>query len=352
MQSSLIETMRREWPDPPWHRGGLVVAISGGPDSVALLHGLLELGMPAEQCTLAHMDHGLRGDASDGDRHFVERLALSLGLRCVIKRLVACTDTNSVAAATIGQELHGRASEAVLRRHRHAFLKETAVEQGAAWIATGHHADDCVETFLHHLLRGSGPLGLSSIAPTRTLMPGLQLVRPLLAVCRTDILQFLDARGLSYRTDASNADREYTRNRIRHELLPWLREFSRTPNLDHRLWNAAQMIREEHIVIEALAAEWLAALGCTSESAFVELPAAKCHDTSWVVVRQALVSIWHVRGWQLGAVTAKHWDRLRRLIEASRSDPHPKRLQLPGGIQVTMRQQRLRLERIATSHSP
>jgi tRNA(Ile)-lysidine synthase len=333
--SPLLDAVRDAWPQRPWRDSKIVVAVSGGPDSVCLLHALLDINDGCDSLIVAHFDHGLRGAESDADRRFVVELATQCKLP------VECGRATPFA----GRERSP--SEERLRHLRHQFLRSVAEQHSASWVATGHHADDCIETFLHHLLRGSGPSGLSSIAPTRCLASGIQLVHPMLSVSKTMILEHLTQHQIPYRVDASNQGATYTRNRIRHELLPYLRQFIGTPHLDRRLWNASQLIREEHAVIEGMAREWLASASVVEGADFVEFPASACCETAWPIVREGLVGVWHRREWSLRGMTARHWNRLRLLLERSRQTPHPLRMQLPGKIQVTMRRERLRFTRHA-----
>ncbi len=179
--------------------GTVVAAVSGGPDSVALLHALHGEGVAVH---VAHLHHGLRGAAADADAGFVAELAGELGLLA------------TVGGAELGG---GPGLEERARVARREFLADVAAECGASWIALGHTADDQAETVLHHVLRGTGLRGLAGMRPVHG-----AFVRPLLAVRRAEVLAFLAATGAPYRVDATNADQEFTRNRIRHDLLPRL----------------------------------------------------------------------------------------------------------------------------------
>lgn len=189
----------------------LLAAVSGGPDSVALLYLLLaardSLGIRLE---VAHLDHGLRGEDGKADARFVSRIAEEEGLTLHGRRV-------DIAAV---RDREGGSLEAVARRERYRFLDEARAVAGARWIVTGHNANDQVETFLMNLLRGSGPRGLGGMLPTG---PGPRC-RPLLETWRTEILDYLEASELSYRDDPSNRDLTWTRNRIRHRLVPLLED--------------------------------------------------------------------------------------------------------------------------------
>jgi len=186
----------------------VLVAVSGGIDSVVLLDLLQRLG-PNYGVSLhvAHLDHGLRGASSAGDAQFVERLAEERGLPIHMSRL------DPVALAD--HRKHG--PEGAAREARYAFLESVAAEIGAERIALGHTANDQAETILHRLTRGTGATGLRGIPPIRH-----PYVRPLIEATRNEILAHARERKLIWREDASNVDTSFTRNRIRHRVLPEL----------------------------------------------------------------------------------------------------------------------------------
>lgn len=192
-------------------RGGenVLVAVSGGPDSVALLDVLCALRAPlALALSVAHVHHGLRSEA-DAEAAAVERLCERLGVACRVERV------------TVRRGPPWDGLEAESRRARHAALARAAHAVGAVRIATGHTADDQAETVLMRLLQGAGPRGLGGIAPVRG-----ALVSPLIETRRSEIVAHLDARGLSAAEDASNRDPRFLRARIRHDLLPFMAELT------------------------------------------------------------------------------------------------------------------------------
>ena len=185
----------------------VLVAVSGGADSVALLDLLRELA-PALGLTLhaAHVDHGLRPEAG-ADAEFVRALCERLGIPFHLERV------------SVRREPPWEGLEAEARRARYAALFGRAAALGAHRVATGHTADDQAETVLMRLLQGAGPRGLAGIAPARGL-----LIRPLLETRRAEIEAHLSARDIEYVEDATNRDLRFLRNRIRHEILPFLSE--------------------------------------------------------------------------------------------------------------------------------
>jgi len=186
----------------------LVLAVSGGPDSMALMH-LAVAAAPTHSWrpTVAHLDHGLRNGSAD-DAQFVAAAAGALGLEATVKR----TDVGALAAE------RGDGIEEAGRVARYAFLEEVAAVAGPdAVILTGHTADDQAETVLLHLARGAGLAGLSGIAERRG-----RIIRPLLGERRADLRAALESAGIHYRIDPSNEDSHFARNRARTELLPAL----------------------------------------------------------------------------------------------------------------------------------
>ncbi|MED4601870.1 tRNA lysidine(34) synthetase TilS [Paenibacillus validus] len=206
---------------------GVVVAVSGGPDSVALLHLLFALSERHRwRLSVAHVNHGFRGREADEEAEFVRELAASLRLPFYLKVLdmpgyLAGTKANAQAAA---------------RALRYAFLREAAREAGAGRIALAHHADDQAETVLMRLLRGTGPSGLAGIPLRRSETEDLELVRPLLRIYKAELIRYCEQRGLTFRTDSSNLETKYFRNQIRLEVLPYLSRYQdRLPESLNRL---------------------------------------------------------------------------------------------------------------------
>lgn len=204
----------------------LIVAVSGGADSVALLDILSSLPCYSFRLVVAHLNHLLRGQESDEDEMFVRRLAQGYGLPFELSRV----DVRSMAKnRRISLEEAGREA-------RYSFFEELRTRHKADAIAVAHHADDQAETLLIRLLRGSGITGLSGMSADN----GRMVVRPLLGITRKELRNWLDARGLAFREDSSNTDRSILRNRIRHELLPMLAGYN--PAISQRLAATAQLM--------------------------------------------------------------------------------------------------------------
>jgi tRNA(Ile)-lysidine synthase len=202
--------------------------VSGGPDSVALLRVILDLG--GEPVAL-HVDHGLRGEQSREDAEFVRDLCRQLGVRCEVRQIGIEGDSN----------LQERAREG-----RYRLAEEVVVRLGLRTVATGHTADDVVETVLMNLARGTGLRGLAGIPPVRG-----EIQRPLIGRTRREVLNYLRELNQPYRTDPTNLTDKYVRNRIRLEVLPILEELY--PAAAGNIARAASLVREDLEVLEELA---------------------------------------------------------------------------------------------------
>jgi len=209
----------------------VVVGVSGGPDSVALLYCLVNLYSTwPVNLVVAHLNHRLRGKTADQEAAFVKALASSLNICCEI----GSEDVRSYSSR------HGLSIQEGARKIRYIFYDKVAVKYGAQKIALGHQADDNAESILMHLLRGTGPKGLSGIPPVRE----GRIIRPFIDISKGQILQFLEQHDLKYVQDSSNLDSKYLRNRIRHELLPVLVD-SFNPKAVTVLTRLASIMREE-----------------------------------------------------------------------------------------------------------
>ena len=205
-------------------RGLVLAAVSGGADSVALLSLLKEMALPLHAL---HCNFHLRGEESDRDEAFVRQLCRQLD----VPLTVATFDTASFAKEK------GISIEMAARDQRYEFFKRQAEEKGAEAVAVAHHLDDQAETLLLNLLRGTGLRGLAAMKPRSGI-----IVRPLLDVRRTDLITYLEEKGLTYVTDSSNLERDARRNRIRLDVMPLLRQIN--PRADEALAQTARIVRE------------------------------------------------------------------------------------------------------------
>jgi tRNA(Ile)-lysidine synthase len=229
----------------------VLVAVSGGADSTALLLALEELrrtGLLGVEVTAAHLDHGLRGEEGVADARWVEGLARDLGFGCVVGNVSV-----SERAREAGNNL-----EQAARHARYEFLTSAARACGARAVLAAHTLDDQAETVLLRLLRGSGAEGLAGMAPERTLAVGgrVLLRRPLLTWARrADTEGYCRERGVEFRSDAMNEDERFARVRVRRQLMPLLETFN--PRAAEALARAAALLREDSAALDGLAAALL-----------------------------------------------------------------------------------------------
>lgn len=217
--------------------GKLLIGLSGGADSVALLLLLMDAGV---QVTAVHVNHGLRGAESDGDEAFVRDLCARLDVPMLTFR--ACPPDNP--------------GEGWAREARYGFFRQAMRETRADALALAHHRDDQAETLLLHLLRGAGLTGLTGMAPD-SMMDGMRILRPLLACSRAELRAYLNEKGQPWREDASNADARYLRNALRADVLPLLEQLA--PGTAERIAMTASLLAEDEAALNALTAEFLAA---------------------------------------------------------------------------------------------
>jgi len=294
----------------PGQRAG--VAVSGGADSVALLHLLRELAPRWNlRLEVLHLNHGLRGAESDGDAAFVGRLAAMFGLPLHLEK----ADVASRAEA-LGDNL-----EQCARATRHEFYRRFLASGDLQCVALGHTRDDQAETVLFRILRGAGNTGLCGILPvTRE-----GLVRPLLGVTRAEIRQYLQERGLEWREDSSNKDLSLARNRLRHDLLPLLkREWN--PDITSALAQLAELSADEELHWESEAERFAAEYFRLPAPAIV-LPVRALRPLSRAATRRMLrCAVAHVKG-DLRGVGFAHIEELAAL--AASEEGHG-RIQIPG----------------------
>ncbi len=299
----------------------LLVGVSGGPDSVALLHILHVLSGALPLCLhVAHLDHSLRC-ASAADAHFVSELCRGWNLPLTSRRI----DVRSEARRL------GVGLEEGARLVRRAFLEEVASAHGCRWIALGHHRGDQAETVLHRFIRGAAVSGLAAMAPCTP-----PYLRPLLGFGRRQILRYLGEHGLRWREDASNDDPAFTRNRLRKEILPLLAEIN--PRIEEHLFRLSRRVALEEDYWRGEEDRALAQLRRRSDSE-TTLDRAKLlqlHPSLRLrVIRRAVLEVRkHLEG--IGAV---HLESIERLLLG----PKPQaELHLPG-IFIRRRYERLSL---------
>jgi tRNA(Ile)-lysidine synthase len=330
----LVEVVRRCLHSLPGGGAGLVVAVSGGPDSVALARAALAARESPTPLVLAHLNHRLRGAESDADEDFVAGLHAALSAAAPNVHLARERMDVAARAREAGENL-----EAVARRLRYRWLAEVARSHGLSRVATGHTADDQAETVLHRLLRGTGLQGLRGIAARRELETGVELVRPLLRATRADVLAYLGALGQPYRHDSSNDRLDRTRNRIRHELLPHLAEHY-NPGVVALLGRLAEQADEAWREERDAAAELLRRAELPRAGALLVFDRAALAAAPRRLVRAALRLAWEREGWPVGGMGYEDWQRLADLIQAG-----DRAADLPGRVRARCRGRVLQLGR-------
>lgn len=301
----------------------MLVAVSGGADSIGLLRLLADATKPEDRRKLVvvHFNHRLRVEASDEDMRFVLDLADRLDVSCC-----AGTISNSLTSNMPG----GQGLESLAREQRYAFFREVATEREARYLVTAHHRDDQAETVLHRILRGTGIAGLGGIHPAREWMPGVGLVRPLLSFSRAEIVEYLCSIDQPWREDATNHSTEFTRNRIRHELLPHLRE-AYGEQIEQSVLRLGQQARDcQEMIDSQVASLWERGVEATSPHA-VRIAAGKLADVHPYLVRELFIRVWDHQVWSRQDMTQLHWHKLSTLVERENSTTADT---LPGNIRV------------------
>jgi tRNA(Ile)-lysidine synthase len=333
--------LSREWRLRGWPLRGerVLVAVSGGADSTALLLALEELkgkGLLGVELKAAHLDHGLRGEEGAGDARWVERVAREHGFECVVGRASV-----SERAREARENL-----EQAARRARYEFLAGAAREWGARAVLAAHTLDDQAETVLLRLLRGSGAEGLGGMVAERTLEEGgdVYLRRPLLTWARrADTEGYCRERGVEFRADEMNRDERFARVRVRHKLLPLLESFN--PRAAEALARTASLLREDSAALDELAAALLEEARAEVGTGEGEGTAGAASDAcplrvealarAGVALRRRALRLWLARArGDLRRLSSAHLLGVERLLAGERGG---RVAELPGGSRVERR---------------
>ncbi|MDR3234218.1 MAG: tRNA lysidine(34) synthetase TilS [Planctomycetaceae bacterium] len=301
---------------PPLHHG-VVAAVSGGADSTAMLLCLAEQLHDKSKLAVAHINHNLRGKESDEDAAFVQQLACVYQLRYCERCL----------------EVPRTLSEEAARKIRYNYLTDISEELGFRYLAVAHNADDQTETVLHRILRGTGLSGLAGIAPMRQLTPAVTLIRPLINIRRKDITAFLQSAGQEYRTDSTNQQNTFTRNRIRNRLLPLLRK-KFNPQIDNALCKLARLSAENESVQNDLLDSVLDFIVTETHAHRIVLNTQQLKHYLPETQRAIFVRLWKRFDLPLQAMTFEHWLSLVDFIQSAAGY-----LEMPGSVQVAKEHQ-------------
>lgn len=311
---------------PGFWSAPVLVGVSGGADSVALLCAITALAAsrPAPvRLVVAHARHDLRAEAA-ADAAFVAELAGRLGLPCVVRDL-------PVRAAV---DVRGEGMESLARRLRMDFLADVACEHGARHVVVAHTADDQAETILHRILRGTGPAGLRGMAPARELCTGVSLLRPLLAVPRHVVRDYVVSLGQEWREDATNADVSYARNFLRHEILPRC-ESAHYPAASAALVRLAGQVAGLAGALRSAAERLLDAVASRGADGAIAIRPAPLAALDPQLVAEVFVALWSREGWPQRDMAARHYALLARMAADSCGSDARAAVDLPGGVRVT-----------------
>jgi tRNA(Ile)-lysidine synthase len=291
-----------------------LLAVSGGADSVALLLALANLADVA----VVHFNHQLRGAESNADEHFVQDLCAKRNVPCYTERL-------TIPSGNLENEA---------RQLRYLRLSAIAMDLGKHWVATGHTADDQAETLFHRMFRGTGLAGLRGIAAKRPIVEGspVWLIRPMLHLSRADVEAYLRLENQSYRVDSTNADPDYTRNAIRQNILPVLKQH--VPELLTRLGDLARCCASEYELLETMVSQFLSVVELPKAGAMVVLKLQALEATAPALRAALFRRIWLRERWPTGDYTQRHWQQLAQLTPAD----------YPGRVRLTRTPYVVRLE--------
>lgn len=333
----LEQSIAHAWPIESWAETRLLLAVSGGADSVAMLRAFLRIAEDRSLIDVAHFNHGWRGEESDDDERFVVALCAEHQVRLNVTR------ADEVKGEPIPK------TEEAARNARYEFLSAVAGSVGARYVVTAHTQSDRVETVLHNIFRGTGLAGVRSLESFRHLGEELVLARPMLGNSRDEVIAYLDALGQDYREDSSNADEAYRRNFLRQTVLPTIR--SQYPSADEKIVAFSEIVSEFESMLSNLAADYLTRAEAQAREAnqlgrlqqldrnMFAFPHRSELDCHWPVVRQALVFVWLDRGWPIGKMSRRHWLQMQEAFDfsashAAKSPGWRVECNLPGDLQL------------------
>lgn len=326
MQSKVVlPPLPKEFKFPEFLSGldaseSILLGLSGGADSSALLIMLKAYASQSgSRIYAAHLNHGIRGDEADRDEQFCRELCKKFDVEFFSKKLnIPAIASNS-----------GESIESAARRERYAFFADIMQKNQIKILATAHNADDNLETLLFNIARGTGLGGLCGIPDSRPTDGGV-IIRPILTMEKREIIDFCNANGISFVVDSTNADSEYTRNKIRNQIVPVLREIN-----SNAVKNASRMtetLKDDSLCLQSMAGWFVDELGANYEIELEKL----CGSPSSIVNR-ALIRLYdELSGGK--TLEAAHISAIKEL--AARGVPHSS-ISLPAGIEARVENQRL-----------
>lgn len=309
----------------------ILIAVSGGADSVALMRALHQLSQSTSPAsiTVAHLNHSLRGSVSDADAEWLKAECNRLSIPFVSEK----------QELTQLQQDSSEGLEELCRRVRYDFLIRMAHENQCTRIAIAHTCNDQAETVLHHIIRGTGISGLKGIPRIRHLQEGIFLIRPMLEISREEVLDFLKTCSQDFRQDESNRDVKFTRNRIRLELIPFLKKELNT-NVVQAVNRLSQQADEVSTLITKQANQILTAATLDQNQEIWRLDCEVFKNTPDYIIKQCFLKIWQQMNWPRKRMGFDHW---QRLLELSKSG---QKLNLPEGIEAERRERLLIIRKL------
>jgi tRNA(Ile)-lysidine synthase len=328
---SFEQWVQSAWSLANWSNITILLGVSGGADSTALLRAIANLRPfnAAGSVVIAHYNHKMRGQAADDDATFVKDLAEQHGMQCIVGE---ASPENS------------HCSEEAFRQARYKFLEQAAAEVGARYIVLAHTADDQAETILHNLLRGSGLRGISGMPKTRKMNNATTLMRPMLGISRQQVRDYLTRIAQTFRHDSSNDQPIFTRNKLRLDLIPQLqREYNpqiitQLLTLGEQADQAIEELQRQALQLLNLASHWSNNNACT-------LNINCLRETSPTILRELMVLIWRTADWPRREMNFTRWNDLV-IILLQESDTQRT---FPGEIVVEKRANELHFSRMTTA---
>lgn len=336
MPTNLIEQVLKTIRNYDMLKSGdtVLAAVSGGPDSVFLLHALgqLKRKLGIKRIVVCNLDHGLRGKESADDSKFVKKLAAGQCFDFIHKR-IRLKERLLRRPAKGGpprndDEYKDMSTEELAREERYEFFREAARSVRADCLATGHTLDDQAETILMRIVKGSALKGIVGISPVRK-EGSVRVIRPLLEIEKKDIEEYLDRCGLPYRIDSSNIEMKYFRNVVRKEIMPFLEKYN--PRLKRALFSLAEHLREDFEFIETARAQSQKHIK-SSKRGQIEISLKDMVMQPRALQKEILRDSLAAVGGKVKKLSFRHWKDIESLIKHKRTGS---RVDLPGSIRVT-----------------
>lgn len=305
----------------PHSPNSILIALSGGADSVALLIAMREFQNDfGWDLHAAHFNHELRGEESDSDANWVEDLCETLRVKLLVEKASQCKNSDSIK------------SEESARSMRYKFLTRCAKEKNCSAIFFAHHQNDQVETILHHIIRGTGLRGLRGIPSRRMLDSEIELFRPMLSIRKDEILEYLESVGQNFREDSTNAFSDFTRNKLRNELIPLLKsEFN--PSFEDAILGLGKRAAEVEEIIQFTVNDLLDDCILDSEVGVCKIALKSIQSKPASLIKEFFIQLWINKNWPRQKMGESEWNRLAEIAQSD-SD---RSIDLAGGIHIQKR---------------